>query len=587
MANFRHIGTDFSNGLRAPHYTNGRLVTAEDLESDQRAILQRLAAVGQGVGYGVIRGFRVTAVSGGNSLEVTAGTGINRHGDLVQLMADTATLPVQAITEDAVPLRRAGRFESCNGDDTPEAAAVEEGAYLLTIAPLARLEGSVPRQTCEGDETALCANQWEVEGAEFKIVRLAAYQPPVGNQRNRNRNLLAHWLYGSDQLADLMRDPFRFDPAYTGFAQIAADDLTDCDLPLAAFFWADGRIAFADEWSARRRLIHSYPNTEWRANISDQRVAEGEARFLQFQEEIANLQDAFRSQTRTIRAVDRFAYLPPVGYLPVNPFELVVTDVFEQSLSNNHLGLMATRQLTQQQVLERVRAGVLSSMGSDTVFNLDRFFGDLLPNQYRLVHEDEIHDQLQLSWVQSSIALPAPPQSVIGPVTSIFDFVLRDGTLVTVNEDNVGTIADSLRPATSTSGFTFLANPVGRIRNPSFRDDVSDDIERDPLVDILVVDALLAPYREQLAEEMLARIDDAITSLSSGGDTFIGSNTFAARNAAISHTLQVNTFLASVINTGFGRYTDWLRLLSSSSESIFYVVFIRHRPTSRSRLLRL
>ncbi len=31
MANFRTLGTDFTAGLRAPHYTNGRLLTAENV----------------------------------------------------------------------------------------------------------------------------------------------------------------------------------------------------------------------------------------------------------------------------------------------------------------------------------------------------------------------------------------------------------------------------------------------------------------------------------------------------------------------------------------------------------------------------
>jgi len=262
MANFRNIGADFSAGLRAPHYTNGRLLTAEDLQRDQEAILDRLAQLGKGAGYGVIEGFRVTAVSASRSLQVSGGTGINRRGDVVRLAAESVTLPVQPITDDGADVRRSGRFEACVGDDATPSATLDDGAYLLTVAPLARLEGFVPRQSCDGAETATCANQWEVEGVEFKIIRLTEYKAPTGNRRDRNRNLLAHWFYGSVALSQLMCNPFDFDQAYSGFANIAAADLTECDLPLAAFFWADDRIDFVEEWAARRRIHHPYPGSD-------------------------------------------------------------------------------------------------------------------------------------------------------------------------------------------------------------------------------------------------------------------------------------------------------------------------------------
>ena len=52
MATFRKVGADYDAGLRAPHYTNGRLLTAEDLQRDQQATLDRLALLGTGVGVG-------------------------------------------------------------------------------------------------------------------------------------------------------------------------------------------------------------------------------------------------------------------------------------------------------------------------------------------------------------------------------------------------------------------------------------------------------------------------------------------------------------------------------------------------------
>ena len=166
MANFRKLGTDFTDGLQTPHYTNGRLLTAEDLQREQRSTLERLRQLGKGLTAGVIDGFRVTATGGGQNLRVTAGSGLNRHGDVVRLVAESVTLPIQPIPADeSTPVRRSGRFEGCAGEEgQPTSTPVTSGAYLLTAAPLARLEGVAPRQAPSGVETATCANQWEVDG---------------------------------------------------------------------------------------------------------------------------------------------------------------------------------------------------------------------------------------------------------------------------------------------------------------------------------------------------------------------------------------------------------------------------------------
>ena len=410
MPNFRKVGLDFTDGVRAPHYTNGRLLTAEDLQYDQQATLKRLDDLGRGAGYGIIEGFNVSALAGNTQLQVTAGLGLNRKGNIVQLIADTVNLPIQPITEDQASLRRGSRFEACHGDDATPTSTIDDGAYLLTVSPLAQLEGSVPRKTCDGTETALCANQWEVEGVEFKIIRLTKYRAPTGNRAKRNRNLLAHWFYGSDNVSNLMRDPLKFAEAYTGFAEIAGDDLTECDLPLAVFYWSDNRIAFVDDWAVRRRLIHPYPGTSWRANISDQRVAEGEARFLQFQTHLASLQSFFGSNTRGLRAIDRFAYLPPVGIVPVNPFELVITDVFETILKQDETlqSRIIENELRVSDVLEKVRRDILDQFGDANVFRLETFFEGLLPKTYEIAHEDFVHDRLHQSWVQPPIPMPPP-----------------------------------------------------------------------------------------------------------------------------------------------------------------------------------
>jgi len=620
MANFRTLGADFSAGLRAPHYTNGRLLTAEDLQQEQRTELERLAQVGRAAGYGVVEGFEVTAVANKTALRVSAGLGLNGKGQVVHLAAANVTLPIQPVVDDDSPIRRSGRFEPCTGTEGEEPPAAAAGAYLLTAAPLAQLEGFVPRQACDGTGTSTCANQWEVEGVEFKIIRLAAYQPPTGSRANRNRNLLAHWFYGSDEIVTLMRDPFQFDDSYTGFSRIAAEDFTVCDLPLAVFFWSGSQITFVDQWAVRRRLVHPYPATKWSANLSDQRLAEGQARFLQFQAEAADLQAAFGPQTDTLRAVDHFGYLPPVGILPVNPFELIVADIFDAALSERQTGLIHQLGLTVAQVLERVRSGVLNSLGDNRAYSLERFFGELLPPQYSIVHEDFVHDRLHQSWVQPPIPLPPPPSTLPG----LFDYVLSDGSLVAVNDENFGGMLDNISSKFKGSVFTHaaaaaIATPPAAVRSPAagaaraapegllatgrlnlvsslsvfrpprdiFNPPRGDNDTVDPLVDIMVVDELLDPYRDQLAKSMSGRIDDAIAALSGNGGIFTGINTYTAFNKSIANAFTLNQFLWQGALAGRVNFGQLVQLINKGKEPIFYVVFARRRPAAISRPLRL
>lgn len=612
MANFRQIGTDFTNGVRAPHYTNGRLLTAEDLQRDQRAALERIALTGRGAGAGIIDGFNVSAVANRSSLQVTAGLGINANGDMLQLLAESVLLPIQPIAADEPAIRRSGRFGECDGTENP-AATLDSGAYLLTVAPLSRLEGSVPRQSCAGTETSTCANQWEVEGIEFKIIRLAKYTAPTGSRAQRNQNLLAHWFYGSDKLCNLMRDPFQFDSNYTGYAQISAEDFTKCDLPLAIFNWNNQQIDFVDEWAVRRRLIHAYPTTTWYANLSDQRKAEGEARFLQFQTHLDEIRNKFGANASRQKAVTHFGYLPPVAFLPINPFELIYTDIFVETLTKDRelSAEIQRRELSIIELFTRVRTIVLGTFENNNLFQLENFFDDLLPDEYQIVHEDLIHDRLHQSWVQPPIVLPPPPVVVGSQPAAGFDFVTTVGERVPINVANINSVFTSVFTATRKVALTqSIADRITRTptigRNPpnsgpglgGDNDTLNPPLgaaarligrakATSPLIDILVMDELLAPYRTLLSNEMVDIIRGAIISLVNGGGIFTGSNRFKSASQEISHRFLATSFVAVAITRGLGLYTDLLQLVNRTKEPLFYVAFVRHRPEVIRRPLHL
>ncbi len=322
MSNSQFVSASFADGLKAPHYVNGRLLAAEDLRLEQEATLTRLGLAGKAAGHGVVEGLMVSAPPGAAaSVQVMPGLGLNREGQPVRLPS-AITLPLAPRAEPGIARDDAGRFKNCTFETVDGGTTVPGGAYLLTAAPASRLEGLSPLKAAAGSTAPPgCAARWEVEGLQFKAIRLTAFKHGDSGVTDANRrNLLAHWCYGSANLPALARDPFHFDPRYSGLDQIAAADLTPCDLPLAVFHWTGSALTFVDSWPARRRLVRPDALEHWQGLLSDKRPAESQARFLQFQEQIDILA---RGVTGGVSVASHFPFLPPVGFLPITPASLL------------------------------------------------------------------------------------------------------------------------------------------------------------------------------------------------------------------------------------------------------------------------
>lgn len=354
------LEANFNGGLQAPHYFNGRLLSAEDLQADQSATLMHESWLGRASGYGVIEGLMVTQVRGTASVQITAGTGLNRVGQFIRLPNDIilSLLQQPAADQKAVngPVNDAGRFTTCDapGPKIGENGTSSAGAYLLTALPASRFEGQAPITPAVGNgsssNSAGCGSKWEVEGLQFKTIRLAAFTEwsngifQGGVNLNAMRNLLAHWCYGSPAQPELALDPFHFPASFGGIDLLAPADLTPGDLPLAMFYWTGQTIAFVDAWPARRRLVRPDAVVEtteqrasssppgqlqdvpspllglnllrtWKGVLSDERVALAQARFLQFQDHVQQLVDEKQANVAVMK--DYFRFLPPLGFLPV------------------------------------------------------------------------------------------------------------------------------------------------------------------------------------------------------------------------------------------------------------------------------
>jgi hypothetical protein len=322
------LGSSFANGAQLPNYVNGRLLAAEDLATSQATLTERDEWVGQAAGTGLVHGLLVTA--GGASLTVTSGLGITPSGEPVSVTSDV-TLQL-SMTGASTPTGVG--FCDCATAPTGSQTAVTAGPYLLTVLPATQPSGQAPMALPPGADTPVpCTAQWTLGGVQFKAIPLPVPNTVDGvaiTDANR-RNLIAHWCFGTEQLRRLAVDPFNFTAAYRGIDQLSRADLTVSDLPLCVFYWDNRQVVFCDNWSVRRRVTRpDAASAPWLAVTEDQRIAEGEARLLEFQDQVLAI--AAAGTSRSTVAAEAFGILPPSAFLPVALDQSVddITSILEQ-----------------------------------------------------------------------------------------------------------------------------------------------------------------------------------------------------------------------------------------------------------------
>lgn len=428
----RTLGSDFTGGSLLPRYVDGRLLSATDLTTDQTSLRVRDQWVGQAVGTGVVRGLWVTGSA--TVLSVAPGLGLNRAGEPISLTAAVG-LPL------AVPLapgtaRPASGFACCQpGSGEASQSPVDTGAYLLTVRPASRTHGQAqvaapPGSSQSGlnqsglNQSGGCTAGWVIAGVEFRVTSLPSVTSMAGvavTTANR-RNLVAHWCFGTVALAKLAVDPFTFDGSYRGLDTLAGLGVRDDDLPLAVFGWNGQAISDLDNWSARRRVVTPESRAaSWSVLNGDERLAEGQARLSQFQDQIDSV--VGRGTPGTVTAGSDFGLLPPLGFLPVGERDLrslgerlsrQVAAAVERAESQvpddeteEHRAERVARErtLTDRQALERdVDSVTRAAEGTIGVgFDPRRFFGTLA--RAGGILDWELADfLLRQSWYQTAVS---------------------------------------------------------------------------------------------------------------------------------------------------------------------------------------
>src|SRR2546423_7307673 len=104
-----------SDGIRTTNFFNRRLLTADDFQTLQRAVLERERRIGRAIGDGVVTGLEVTLDSGASTTQrpivrVTNGLAINREGTVLALPTDTTVALTREVS--VAPLGDA-EFNAC------------------------------------------------------------------------------------------------------------------------------------------------------------------------------------------------------------------------------------------------------------------------------------------------------------------------------------------------------------------------------------------------------------------------------------------------------------------------------------------
>lgn len=408
------VGSDFTGATQLPNYVNGRLLTAEDLATSQATLQARDNMTGQAAGHGVITGLWVTY--GGAKLTVAPGLGIAPSGAAVSVGASvTLSLTVTAPAAG----QTAGASFSCCTQATVAAGTptIATGCYLLTALPGAQLSGQAPLASPPDSTMPVgCTAQWQIQGTQFKAIALQLPGSILDSSftvTNR-RNLLAHWCFGSQQLANLGADLLDFPIDYSGLDTIDPSDLTPDDVPLAVFYWDGKQVGFVDNWSARRRVIAPDPvgvtipgqtTASWSAVVSDRRTADGQARFLQFQDQAEEL--VVSGAAATVTAADTFPLLPPVGFLPIGTQQIV--EIMQRLLAHaeqkNPAERAAGAEAGSEAVLARLSPGGLDAIaaaaaaqGPQPGFDPYTFFADKAAGNPGVVDWEVADLALRQSW---------------------------------------------------------------------------------------------------------------------------------------------------------------------------------------------
>jgi hypothetical protein len=301
--------------LRYVNFFNGRLLTGGDLSAEQAANRACSRHLGRAVGAGVANGLEVSISPGSLPtaalVDVTAGLALNLDGQTLRLESKQTVALVRPPDQISAASCVFADCELLAAGTTLSSA----GYYLLTIAPASARDGLAPASGL-GNGIADCNSRYLVDGVQFRLLPLNI--TPIDNPA-LERNSVAYQCFGLPALGpgDFLDNVSSGSSPLTYGVDtlVPSGRLTQQDVPLALIEWTTSGLGFIDQWSVRRRISRPDASGLWGYFVGDRRVSEGEAMFLQFQEQFASLETG-ASPPSGLTADACFQFLPAAGVLP-------------------------------------------------------------------------------------------------------------------------------------------------------------------------------------------------------------------------------------------------------------------------------
>lgn len=324
--------------IRTVNFFNGRLLSAEDLRQEQKARLELDSRIAKALGEGVAYGLEVsTAASNSQNnpvLKIDPGLALNRRGRSLELYAPVEMTLKQPAS--GVGVASSG-FQECQPLEAG-VYVVGTGVYLLVMSPAQGREGRAAVSGL-GNESVPCNTKSLVEGVQFRLVSLTDhFSTSELSEVAKLRNRVAYRCLGENDLSlsNFRQNPFSTPPATYGLIDdLRPNKLTRCDVPLAVLHWTlEQGIRFVDLWAVRRRPHRPASSLRWNVILGDRVLAEAEARLHQFEDTLSELVRA-GDNLETLKASDRFGFLPPAGFLPIGQTRIKPEVFFGNAISGS------------------------------------------------------------------------------------------------------------------------------------------------------------------------------------------------------------------------------------------------------------
>jgi hypothetical protein len=269
-------------------------------------------AIGAGVAEGLLVSEATSSPISEAAVVITKGTAVNRAGQILRLECDQRVV----LARPPDPTKRDQCvFADCEAKLTDSLLGNGAGYYLLTISPASKREERAPVSGL-GNSVASCNSRYLTEGVKFRLISLNVTGITDSNTRQSTVAQLCLGLLDPTPYATVMRAFNGLSMAQHGYETlIPSGRLTSEDVPLAVLEWTENGLGYIDIWAVRRRLMPSDAMLQWASLSGDQRLAEGEAAFSQFQQQINELLPSRSGVTNA--AEHDFIALPPLGILPL------------------------------------------------------------------------------------------------------------------------------------------------------------------------------------------------------------------------------------------------------------------------------